>query len=150
VASPDHAGEIFRQRCRHELGSAGYSGFPDAAEIRALPPTSLERLAGVLRFPADAARPDLLRAMLPVVINDLLMITSFGCSGASIVDVPITAVHGAFDDRVTEAEMRGWADWTSREYQIRILPGDHFFVHPDQCRDEVIELVTCLKSGIDE
>ncbi|WP_433663080.1 beta-ketoacyl synthase N-terminal-like domain-containing protein [Nocardia sp. CA-128927] len=141
-SSPDHTGNPFYLACREELRQAGYPDLPSDKEIRDLTDPRLETLAGLLRFPAPDADAAFLRMALPILANDIRMVGSFRQTEAKVLDVPITALHGRNDDRVTEANMRGWSAWTSSDFDLHVLDGDHFFLHPEQRRDDVLNILT--------
>ncbi|MEU7141072.1 beta-ketoacyl synthase N-terminal-like domain-containing protein [Nocardia sp. NPDC046473] len=140
-SSPDHTGNPFYLACRAELRQAGYPDLPSDKEIRDLTDPQLEDLAALLRFPAADADAAFLRMALPILANDIRMVGSFRQTDAKVLDVPITALHGRNDDRVTEANMRGWSAWTSAEFDLHVLDGDHFFLHPEQRRKDVLDIL---------
>ncbi|WP_405161930.1 thioesterase domain-containing protein [Nocardia sp. NBC_01499] len=140
-SSPDHTGNPFYLACREELRQAGYPDLPSDEDIRDRTDPQLERLAGLLRFPALDADAAFLRMALPILANDIRMVGSFRQAEAKVLDVPITALHGSGDDRVTEANMRGWSAWTSADFDLHVLDGDHFFLHPEQRRADVLEII---------
>ncbi|MFI6046372.1 beta-ketoacyl synthase N-terminal-like domain-containing protein [Nocardia sp. NPDC051321] len=140
-SSPGHTGNPFYLACREELRQAGYPDLPSDNEIRDLTDPQLENLAALLRFPAADADAAFLRMALPILANDIRMVGSFRQAEAKVLEVPITAMHGRNDDRVTEANMRGWSAWTSAEFDLHVLDGDHFFLHPEQCRGDVLDIL---------
>jgi len=141
-SSPASGGNPFYLDCREELQAAGYSDLPAAEHIREMTPTQLQCLATALRFPdATAADPALLRIALPILANDIRMVGSFRHGDATVLDVPIVALHGRRDDRVTEQQVRDWAHWTTAPFQSHVFDGDHYFLHPEQCRDQVLEII---------
>ncbi|MFG1792209.1 beta-ketoacyl synthase N-terminal-like domain-containing protein [Nocardia sp. NPDC049149] len=140
-SSPDHTGNPFYLGCRKDLREAGYPDLPTAEQIRAMTDPQLAELALLLKFPAADADPAFLRMALPILANDIRMVGSFRHAEAKVLDVPITALHGHTDDRVTEEHMRGWSAWTSAEFDLRVLAGDHFFVHTEQRRDDVLDIL---------
>ncbi|MGW0576085.1 thioesterase II family protein, partial [Streptomyces sp. NPDC002920] len=89
-------------------------------------------------------RPDWLAALLPVVRGDLML-----CDGAGDVDrtplpVPVHAFAGGEDRLVTVPEVREWSRYSTRESEILVVPGGHFFIREqetlflDQLRDVLL------------
>jgi medium-chain acyl-[acyl-carrier-protein] hydrolase len=42
---------------------------------------------------------------------------------------PIAAFGGVQDTEVTRADLDPWRDQTTGAFVLRLLPGDHFFIH---------------------
>jgi acyl transferase domain-containing protein/surfactin synthase thioesterase subunit len=141
-SSPDGEGNPFHQQCQARLHAVGYPDFPATDEIRNMTPVQLQRLARAFGFPGlDRVDPQLLRTAMPILTNDIRMVASYRHDGATTVTAPISALHGHRDDRVTEQQVRDWARWTTAPCRIHVLDGDHYFLHPDQCRDQVLEII---------
>lgn len=51
----------------------------------------------------------------------------------------VTAFHGAGDPVVPENDMRAWEGLTSGPFELRVVPGDHFFLHTDQSGPRLLE-----------
>jgi acyl transferase domain-containing protein/surfactin synthase thioesterase subunit len=141
-SSPNAEGNPFHQQCQARLHAVGYPDFPTADEVRKMTPVQLQRLARAFGFSGlDRADPQLLRTAMPILTNDIRMVASYRHDGVTLLTAPISALHGHRDDRVTEQQVRDWAHWTTAPCRIHVLDGDHYFLHPDQCRDQVLEIV---------
>jgi surfactin synthase thioesterase subunit len=141
-SSPGGRGNPFHLDCLAELRAAGYPDVPSAEQIQALDLDELRRLADILRFPPlPDADVNFLRMAVPVLANDIRLVGSFRHHDAVQLDVPITAVHGDNDDRVEEIRMREWKRWTSADFAFHLLDGDHFFLHPDQQRGALLDIL---------
>jgi acyl transferase domain-containing protein/surfactin synthase thioesterase subunit len=141
-SSPSAEGNPFHRQCQARLDAVGYPDFPIADEVRKMTPVQLQRLARAFGFPGlDRTDPQLLRTAMPILTNDIRMVASYRHDGATILAAPISALHGHRDDRVTEQQVRDWAHWTTAPCRIHVLDGDHYFLHPDQCRDQVLEII---------
>ncbi|MGW5346313.1 alpha/beta fold hydrolase [Streptomyces sp. HUAS TT3] len=122
---------------------------PALLAVGALPPPDAP---GEPAFPADApddelhrrtqdidglpagAGPDLWRRfVLPVLRDDLRLAADLRAAAldpdtGGPVPVPVLAVAGA-EDPVGPAEpLRGWSRWTTERFELRTVPGGHFFV----------------------
>jgi acyl transferase domain-containing protein/surfactin synthase thioesterase subunit len=141
-SSPNAEGNPFHKQCQARLDAVGYPDFPTAHEVRKMTPVQLQRLARAFGFPGlDRTDPQLLRTAMPILTNDIRMVASYRHDGATPLTAPISALHGHRDDRVTEQQVRDWAHWTTAPCRIHVLDGDHYFLHPDQCRDQVLEII---------
>jgi len=76
-------------------------------------------------------------AMLPQLIADCKLVESFDSQGAGCLDIPIAALHGMDDDRVSIMGMRAWKSLTTDSFSIKTFSGDHFFLHADQSEKAV-------------
>lgn len=71
-----------------------------------------------------------LRAMvLPLLRADLSVNEAYAYSPEPPLDIPISAFGGLRDPRVSEENIRPWAEQTSKAFILRMLPGDHFFMN---------------------
>jgi len=86
--------------------------------------------------------PEWLRALLPVVRDDLALCASAGPTGGP-VRVPLHLFAGADDSLVRVSEVTAWRRYAARGCEVRVLPGGHFFLrtHEGRLLDEVAPLV---------
>jgi surfactin synthase thioesterase subunit len=91
------------------------------------------------------AHPELVRLMLPVMRADLEVCESYSHLHESALPVPITALGGLSDPRVSVKEMRAWQYVTSADFEAKFFPGGHFYLHT--LRDEVIAALLARLSG---
>lgn len=90
----------------------------------------LERLNGV---PKDALEsPDLMRLLLPILRADLEAIDTYAYTSRPALDCPITAFGGIRDREVDGKGLEGWNEHTIGHFSLRMLPGDHFYLHSAQ------------------
>ncbi|MEU9879966.1 thioesterase II family protein [Streptomyces phaeochromogenes] len=86
--------------------------------------------------------PEWLRALLPVVRDDLALCASAGPADGP-VRVPLHLFAGADDSLVRVPEVTAWRRYAARGCEVRVLPGGHFFLrtHEGWLLDEVAPLV---------
>lgn len=85
----------------------------------------------------DFERQEFSDAMLPQLVADCNLVDSFDSKNAGCLDIPIAALHGMDDDRVSIMGMRAWKSLTTDTFSVKTFPGDHFFLHPDQSEKAV-------------
>lgn len=88
------------------------------AEVQALSGTHSELLND------EEAR----RSYLPVIRNDYRAIETYVAPREQTLSCPITALVGASDPRVTPEEAGAWDRHTNADFQMRVLPGGHFYL----------------------
>ncbi|GAA4552121.1 thioesterase II family protein [Amycolatopsis samaneae] len=87
------------------------------------------RLAELDGMPAALlADPEVLAFLLPLLRADLAVNEDYRYSPRPPLPMPITAFGGTGDPKVTEAELRAWAEQTDAAFAAHSLPGGHFFV----------------------
>lgn len=61
-------------------------------------------------------------------------ITSYSCPPGTTVSCPVYAYAAADDAAVTYESMRAWSDFTTDDFALRTVAGDHFFIteHVDE------------------
>lgn len=71
---------------------------------------------------------DLLRLILPMLRADFAVIERYRHEPGPPLDMPLVALTGAGDVRVSRDVAAQWAQYTANSFTLRILPGDHFFL----------------------
>lgn len=87
----------------------------------------LRRLNGT---PAEAlATPEILDCLLPAIRADFEVMETYCYRPAPPLDVPITVIGGTQDPDVSPEELAAWGVESTVGYSLRMLAGDHFFLH---------------------
>ena len=108
---------------------------PDAdAPIHTLPEADFrERLRRFNGTPADVLEHEELMAMVgPILRADFALRETYAYVSDAPLDCPITVFGGVQDREVSEAALWAWQEQTSRSFRVRMLRGNHFFVHSSQ------------------
>ncbi|MFD6354955.1 thioesterase II family protein [Nocardia tengchongensis] len=87
--------------------------------------------------------PVLLTDALPVIRDDLRVCASHRYDSAPPLPCPIHVFGGAADPLVDDLELAAWREHTTAHSEVRILPGDHFFLfdRPDDLFDHLRPLL---------
>jgi len=72
---------------------------------------------------------ELMRLLLPILRADFSVNETYEYRPEEPLDVGISAFGGLGDQEVTREDLAAWKDQTRGRFRLRILPGDHFFVH---------------------
>jgi acyl transferase domain-containing protein/surfactin synthase thioesterase subunit/acyl carrier protein len=79
-------------------------------------------------IPAEARHNrELLQMMRPLLEADLAMNAGYIYRPDAPLSCPIAAFAGLNDPLVARRELVGWREHTRSRFQLRVLPGDHFF-----------------------
>jgi surfactin synthase thioesterase subunit len=98
------------------------SHLPDEGFVTAVQ----ERYSGI---PESVLRePELMEMFLPALKADFTAHETFDRSQITQIDCPVTALAGHDDPMVTHTLMREWRRHTKEFFELRIIPGDHFFL----------------------
>lgn len=94
--------------------------------------------------------PEWLRALLPVVRDDLRVCADVASVRPDVVRVPLHLFAGEGDSLVRVAEMVAWRRFAGRGCEVRTIPGGHFFLrsHEDVVLNEVASLVRRYSGGV--
>lgn len=71
----------------------------------------------------------LLELLLPLVRADLEADEEYLIGDGTRLDCPILALGGRGDPTLAFGELASWAQMTSAEFRLLMLPGGHFFLH---------------------
>jgi medium-chain acyl-[acyl-carrier-protein] hydrolase len=94
-----------------------------AERFRILPPEILES-------------PEMLELVTPILRADIKMVEIHPRRDPPPMDTPLSVFWGTKDAWTTEPEMAGWGRYTTGDFKMHAIEGDHFF-HKD-AGDEVI------------
>jgi len=90
----------------------------------------IRRLNGT---PDEVLRNDeLMQLLIPLLRADAAIHETYAHEEEAPLDVPITAVGGADDPKAERPEMEAWRLHTRADFDVRTMPGDHFFIHSSQ------------------
>lgn len=99
-------------------------------DVRQLPDkemiAELSRLGGMPKLVIE--HPELMELILPLLRADMALIETYEYREEPPLSIPITGYTGDQDPRVTVDEARGWERHTSGGFQLRVFPGDHFYL----------------------
>ena len=78
------------------------------------------------------ANPELMQFLLPILRADFEICQTYDYSPDSPLDCPLTAIGGLQDTRVRREDLEAWREQSASSFVLRMLPGDHFFLHTAQ------------------
>lgn len=129
-------------RCEHKLGPAQLfvSGcraphLPrDEAPTYNLPePEFIEKLRRLNGTPREVLEhPEMMQLVAPILRADFEVVETYDYAPEPPLSCPITAIGGLQDDEVAREQLEAWRSHTSAAFVLRMLPGDHFFLHAQQ------------------
>jgi medium-chain acyl-[acyl-carrier-protein] hydrolase len=75
---------------------------------------------------------ELMHLLIPLMRADAAIHETYVHREEEPLDVPITATGGLADPKATREDMEAWSRHTRAGFEVRMLPGDHFFIHTAQ------------------
>jgi medium-chain acyl-[acyl-carrier-protein] hydrolase len=76
--------------------------------------------------------PELMQIMLPLLRADFALCQTYEPTTSARLACPVTAFGGLQDPHAGKDKMEGWGLYTDSDFVVRMLPGDHFFLHESQ------------------
>lgn len=76
--------------------------------------------------------PEVMRLLAPVLRADFAVSETYIYRAEPPLECPIVAFGGLQDDRLSRAHLDAWREQTIASFSLRMLPGDHFFLHASQ------------------
>ena len=73
--------------------------------------------------------PELMQLLRPVLRADLEVSETYTYRAGPPLQCPITALGGLQEKRIGRELLQCWSDHTTAAFAVRMLPGDHFFIH---------------------
>jgi medium-chain acyl-[acyl-carrier-protein] hydrolase len=90
----------------------------------------LQELEGTPREVLE--HPELMELMLPMLRADFSICDTYEYTEEAPLACPITAFGGLQDFDVTRRHVEAWREQTSATFTLRMLPGNHFFIHSNE------------------
>ena len=90
----------------------------------------LRRLNGT---PAEVLdQPELLQLIIPTLRADFELCETYEHLTSAPLKCAITALGGLYDEDVPRERLEPWREHTSASFSLKMLPGDHFFLHSSE------------------
>jgi len=89
--------------------------------------TESERLYGSLPK-IISEDPEVLKFFLPIMRADFTLIETYQYTSSAPLECPITVFGGNQDNSVNEHELSAWSEQTVVGFNLKMFPGDHFFI----------------------
>ncbi len=111
----------------------------------------LRRLGGTPREVLE--HPELMRVLLPILRADFAVCETYAHEPDEPLGCPITAFGGLDDEMTRREQLEGWAAHTRAGFRLRMLAGNHFFLHSAEARllqmlaDELNSLAAAPEAG---
>lgn len=106
---------------------------PDAELLK-----EIRRLNGIPGPLLDT--PDLLKILLPTLRADLTVCETYTYRSEPPLSCSVSAYGGSEDHAVRRHFLAGWRNQTTADFDIRIFPGDHFFLQT--ARDALLRVIS--------
>jgi medium-chain acyl-[acyl-carrier-protein] hydrolase len=102
--------------------------------IHALPETEFkEELRNLNGTPSSVLEnTELMEMLIPMLRADFSILETYVYSDEAALECPISVFGGLHDQEVKPNELEGWQEQTKVSYQLKMFPGDHFFIHSVQ------------------
>ena len=93
----------------------------------------IERLRRLNGTPTEVLEHGgLMELMLPVLQADFELLYGYEYKPRPLLRCPITAFGGLLDARTPQSHLRAWREQTVGDFNMHLLPGDHFFIRTSQ------------------
>lgn len=124
------------------VSACGAPHIPDPhAPIHALPDdeflAELQKLNGVPSGLLE--QPEAMQLLLPIVRADFEAIETYRAASQAPLEIPMIALGGSHDPRVSRERLEGWSTQTSAGFRAQTFDGDHFFIHTE--KETILDLI---------
>lgn len=76
--------------------------------------------------------PELMELMLPLLRADFRLCDTYVYAPQEPLDMPFTVFGGLEDTAIPRRNLEAWREQTTGAFTLRMLPGDHFFLHSNK------------------
>ena len=84
--------------------------------------------------------PELLELMLPLLRADFEAAETYQFEPGRPLEIPFSVFGGLRDEDVPRQDLEPWSEHTRASFRLRMLPGNHFFLHSDE--DDLLRLLS--------
>jgi medium-chain acyl-[acyl-carrier-protein] hydrolase len=77
---------------------------------------------------------ELMEMVLPIIRADYKLIETYSYKEEPPLTYPIMAFGGTCDNSVSREHLEEWKEQTKAAFGLRMIPGDHFFIHTEESR----------------
>ena len=103
-------------------------------------PEFIERLRELNGTPEEVLQhAELMKLLTPLLRADFAVNETYNYTEEEPLDPGISAFGGLADSDVKREDVEAWSIQTRGRFRMRMMPGDHFFLHPQ--KDLIIESV---------
>ncbi len=93
-------------------------------------PDFFQKIAGLNGTPAEILQnAELMDLLHPVLWADFMMNETYAYVAGSPLECGISAFGGLGEQLIKRTELEAWREQTRQAFTLRMLPGDHFFMH---------------------
>lgn len=78
--------------------------------------------------------PEIMEMVMPILRADFAVAETYFHESEPALEVPLISFGGLEDRDVPLAELEAWREYTEKRFQVRMFPGDHFFLHSAEDR----------------
>ena len=75
---------------------------------------------------------DLRRVFVPLLRADFALFETYQYREDAPLDIPLSVFGGLQDPMTTKNGLEAWQEQTRNTFSLRMLPGEHFFIHPQR------------------
>lgn len=75
---------------------------------------------------------ELQRLIIPILRADFAVNEAYTYTPEPPLDIPLSALGGTHDPKVSQESLAQWDTQTTRDFRLRMFPGDHFFINTAQ------------------
>jgi medium-chain acyl-[acyl-carrier-protein] hydrolase len=89
---------------------------------------------------------DLMNLFMPILRADLAINETYIYEPEAPFDFPIAVFGGSEDAQVSHADLSGWREQTKADCNLKLFPGDHFFLKHQQTA--ILQIISALEMSI--
>ena len=73
--------------------------------------------------------PELMALLMPLIRSDFQLIQTYEYTPKSPLSCPLTVIGASDDEEISDDKLEAWREYTTGEFSLQIVPGDHFFIN---------------------
>ncbi|ACK67002.1 Oleoyl-(acyl-carrier-protein) hydrolase [Rippkaea orientalis PCC 8801] len=102
--------------------------------IHALPESLfIEAIHNLNGTPPSVLQDDeLMQLLIPILRADFSILETYIYDKKTLLNCPIIAFGGLNDPEANQQELQAWEQQTSQSFSLKMLQGDHFFIHSEE------------------
>ena len=115
----------------------------------------IQKLTSLNGTPIEVLQnPELMELLYPVLRADFALNETYVYRPGLPLDCALSALGGLHDDLAGRSDIEPWREQTRGRFSLRILPGDHFFIHSARAPvlhavvQDLTESLSCIERSL--
>ena len=87
---------------------------------------------------------ELREIVFELLYADMKLVDDYSTDDTDVLDTPLSVFAGMEDHEAPEDEMKEWSKYTSKDFELKMLSGNHFFAFQESGHDLLMDSLEAI------